>query len=382
MSRKVRVGLLVFAGIALFFVALFAIANRSFRFSDTFNIEAMYDNVAGLQPGAPVQFQGVLVGRVEAVSLPSEPGRPITVNMAIQDESRPLIHRNTQAQIKSQGLVSGNNMIVLVNPVDTALAGTVEDGDTIPGVEPFDLYEITDDARNAAQQFQASAAALQQILNDVQEGEGTLGKFLYDPELYNSTVQTANETQELMRRLGEDAEAITQLAADASENVEAVLRKVNEGDGSLARLLNDDEVYQRLLATADTLQTVSTDVRAVTSSAENAANWATVGAYRFSELMEAAKHNFLFRGYFERRGYVDRAPFEVREEALMEAYQRLQEREAALDEREAALQEAAGPSSQNDAGSPQDGSGAAADSTTTSAIRVLEHLPVPAGRQR
>ncbi len=391
MSRKVRVGLLVFAGLALFFVALFAIASRSFRFSDIFVIESEFGNVAGLQAGAPVQFQGVLVGRVETVSLPTEPGRPITVRMGIQQETRPLIHEETQAQIKSQGLVGGNQMIVLVNPADAAMSDVVEDGDTIPGVEPFDLYEITDDARNAAQQFQASAAALQQILVDVQQGEGTVGRLLQDPTLYDNMVQTTDETQQLMQALGEDAEAVTQLARGATQDVEALLEKVNEGDGTIARLLNEDDVYQRLLATADTLQGVTDNIRAVTSSAENAANWATLGAYRFSELMEAAKHNFLFKGYFERRGYVDRAPFEVREEALLETYQRLDERERALDAREQRLErqleqrESAAPPA-----APGASPGARADSTAsdpvvsdsttaagTSALHVPERLHVP-----
>ena len=52
MSRQARVGLLVLAGILLFMVALFAIANRSFLFSDTFFIKSRFDNVAGLQTGA------------------------------------------------------------------------------------------------------------------------------------------------------------------------------------------------------------------------------------------------------------------------------------------------------------------------------------------
>ncbi len=341
MSRKVRVGLLVFAGLALFFVALMAIASRSFSFTDTFYLRATYNNVAGLQAGAPVQFQGVLVGRVQIVSLPTEPGEPILVRMAIIEEARPLIRENTQAQIKSQGLIGNTMMVVLVNPSDEEMAEVVDDGDTIIGVEPFDFYEITDDARAAAQQFQASAGALQEILQDIQTGEGTLARLIYDPSLYESAVQTARETQQLLSALGEDAEAVTELARSATQEVETLLSKINEGDGTLARLINEDAVYQQLLATADTLQQVSGSIRAVTSSAENAANWATLGTYRFAQLMEAAKHNFLFKGYFERHGYVDQAPFEVRAQALQQTYQELEAWQNELDALEHQLEERA-----------------------------------------
>src|SRR5690606_25028335 len=84
MTRQTRVGLLVLAGVLLFLLALFAIANRSFLFSDTFFVKARYGSVAGLLPGAEVHYQGVNVGRVESVRLPDQPGDKIVVTMAIR----------------------------------------------------------------------------------------------------------------------------------------------------------------------------------------------------------------------------------------------------------------------------------------------------------
>ncbi len=336
MSRQVRVGLLVFAGLALFFVALFAIANRSFLFSNTFYLKSEFENVAGLQPGAAVQYQGVSVGRVETVELPEEAGGQITVTMAVRENAQGLIHTNTRALIKTDGLV-GNQIIVLENPAGR-LAGEVESGDTIPGVEPFDVFAITDQALAAVDTFATVAVEAQQIMQDVQRGEGSLGRLIYDDALYNSAVATAEETQRLMQGLRDDAEAITQLARGATEEFDAILAKVNTGEGTLARILNDDDMYERLLATTDTLQGVVADVRAVTSSAENAANWGALGAYRFSELMEAAKHNFIFKRYFEERGYMDKAPFEIREAALEETYEDLQAKQRELYEWEQRLE--------------------------------------------
>ena len=65
-----------------------------------------------------------------------------------------------------------------------------------------------------------------------------------------------------------------------------------------------------------------------------------MGAFRFSENMEALKHNFLFRGYFEDRGYYEMAPFEVREAAIAEILEDLQARERRLAEQERQIQEA------------------------------------------
>ena len=324
MSRQARVGLLVLAGILLFLVTLFAIANRSFLFSDTFSVKARYDQVAGLQPGAPVQFQGVNVGRVEAVRLPSEPNGPITVEMALQENTKPLINSNTQAQIKTQGLV-GNQMIVLVNPANQqATDQRIEEGEFIPGVEPFDLYEITDQALAAVDTFATVAVEAQQIMQDIQAGEGTLGKMIYDPALYNSFVSTTQEAEQTLSGISRSAEQLVATAQEATVGVNSILQKVNQGDGTLAKLINDPAVFNSLLATTDTLRMMGSDVRNVIQNAENATAWASLGSYRFAELMEAAKHNWIFKRYFENRGYMEKAPFEVREEAIEESYQELQ----------------------------------------------------------
>ncbi len=337
MSRQARVGLLVLAGILLFFVVLFAIANRSFLFSDTFFVRSRFDNVAGLQTGAAVQFQGVNVGRVETVALPDQPGGQIVVTMAINQRARHLVRRNTSAQIKSDGLV-GNQIVVLVNPAE-AVAAPVEEGDFIPGQNPFDLFQITDRALASVQRFEESAISFQQIMEDVQRGEGTLGKIVYDEQLYNSFVATVDQTNRLMNNLGNNAEALVTLAGNATQGLNSILTKVESGDGTLARMINDPAVFNALLAASDTLQSITGDLRAITSSAENAANWGALGMYRFSENMEALKSNWLFKRYFEERGYVEQADFETREKAIEQSYRALQERQQELLQWERRLEE-------------------------------------------
>lgn len=337
MSRQARVGLLVVAGSLLFLVALFAIANRSFLFSDTFFIRSQFASVAGLQPGASVQFQGVNVGRVENVQLPSEPGGMITVEMAIRSRAQHLIRQNTQAQIKADGLV-GNQIVVLVNPA-RQIMDPVAEGEFIRGIEPFDFFSITDTAMIAVARFEEAAVTMNHIMRDIREGQGTLGKFIYDETLYNSTVQTFDETQRLVRGLGNNAEALVALAQNATEGVNSILTKIDTGEGTAARMLNDPGVYNSLLSAADTLQMISGDLRSITSSAENAANWAQLGMSRFAENMTALQHNWLLRRYFEERGYYERAPHETRERAIQESFEEIQKQRRELLDLERRLQE-------------------------------------------
>jgi phospholipid/cholesterol/gamma-HCH transport system substrate-binding protein len=282
-----------------------------------------------------VQFQGVTVGRIESVSLPERPGEKIMVTMAIREDARHLVRQNTQAQIKTDGLV-GSQIVVLVNPPQE-VAAPIEEGGHIEGVEPFDLYEITDKMLSTVDRFDMAAATFQQIMLDVQKGEGTLGKIIYDPALYDGFVQTTNETQGVMHNLADNAAALVDLAQQATAGVNSILTKVDRGEGTLAKMLNDPAVYEKLLATSDTLQAISTNLRGITSSAENAANWGALGMFRFAENMEALKYNWLFKRYFEERGYMERAPFEIRERAIEQTHREIEARQRELYEWEQRL---------------------------------------------
>jgi len=327
MSRQARVGLIVIAATLTFLVGLFAIANRTFLFSDNFYIESRFNHVAGLRSGQHVQYQGVNVGRVESVALPDTPGDRISVRMAISERARHVIRRNTRAQIKTDGLV-GSQIVVLVSPTD--VGDPIEDNDIIVGEDPMDFFEITDRALVSVQNFEKAANTFEQIMLDVRNGEGTLGKIIYDSTLYYSIVSTATESRNVMDALVDNAEALVELAGGATEGVNSILTAVEEGDGTISRLLNDPELYNRLLAAADTVQYITSDMRTMIENFEQTSNWGALGAFRFAELMEAAKHNWLFKRYFEERGYMEKASFEVREKALEESFNKLAERELEL----------------------------------------------------
>ncbi len=351
MTRQARLGLVVLLGLLSAIAIMFVIGSQGNLFGDTFAVRANFNQVAGLKPGADVFYNGISVGRVEAVRLPAAPGDPITVRMAINEEARPLIREDSRALIQTDGLV-GNVIVSLTD--GSPGRPQVADNGQIQGVDPFALSEVSDRLFASVGRFDSVTVQLTGIMTDVRTGQGTLGQFLYDDRLYESTVATANtfqatvaESQNTLRALTARADELVSVAENASRGVDEILTRVYQGNGTVARFLNEDEIYTTFLATAAQLQegaaqlqTVSTDIRAITDRVNQAAGWGAVGAFRFSENMEALKHNFLFRGYFEDRGYYEMAPFEVREAAIAEILGDLQARERRLAEQEREIREA------------------------------------------
>lgn len=330
MSNRARVGLVVVICLGLLAAVLFVIGSRTLFFSDRFMVRSQFNSVAGLSPGADVQFQGVSIGAVESVTIPSGPEGMIEVTMGIRTNARTILHQGTQAQIKTQGLL-GSMIVVLVNPPGTGdEPDALSENDLILGIDPFDLFEITDKALASVQRFEQSATSFERIVDDIRAGEGTLGKLIYDPELYNSMVSTAQETERLMANLGDDAEALVVLATQATEGVESILGKIDDGSGTFAQILNEPDLYESIQASADTLRQIIVEVGSIARRTEGIMDWTMLGAFRFAELMEAGKHNWLFKRYFEERGYMEQAPFEVREQAIAESFEVLQAKQREL----------------------------------------------------
>ncbi len=345
MPKQARVGVLVLIGALIFFGALFLLGQRSHLFSDTFFVRSQFFNVAGLQAGANVQLQGVNVGRVESIELPTRPGGKIMVLMAVDDKAARQIRRNTRAQIQADGLV-GNQIVVLIP--DLTPGAAVPEGAVIDGVEPFSLAAVTDQFLASAQQLNAVAETAGLIVGDVRSGEGSVGRLLYDPGLYNALNRTASETEALMATLNQQAAMLGQqtgAVAASAERVTAGLQstvsdlnaRLTGTQGTVGAFLNDRAVYDRLTASADSLAMLTTNLRAVTRNTEEMTAWGALGAFRFAELMEAGKHNFLFKGYFERRGYQEQAPVEIRERAIRASLQTIEEQQRALYAREQEL---------------------------------------------
>ncbi len=338
MSRQARLGLVVLVGLIAAVGFLFIVAGQDSLFARRFTLNSSFARVAGLKEGAAVLYNGYPVGTVETVALPERPGAPITVRMQVDEEARKLIREDSRAIIQTDGLVG--NVIVSLTGGTEDLPQVAENG-SVTGVDPFDLATFTEQIsgrlNTSVSRFDSVTVQLAGIMTDVRTGEGSLGRFLYDDQLYNASVATTQELQTTLRALSARADGLVAVAEQASVGVNDILNRVNNGDGTISRFLNDDQVYTSFLATATQLQasaaqfqTVAADARGITDRFSNAVGWASLGAFRFSENMEALKHNFLFRSYFEDRGYYEMAPFEVREAAISETVGDLQEWERRL----------------------------------------------------
>ncbi len=295
MSRQARLGLLITSGTLLFVLMLFLLARRTFLFADVYTISAEFQSVAGLEAGAPVQYRGIAVGSVEKVVLPESPDKPIRVEMAIEREAGRLVRADSKAQIKADGVL-GNQLVVLVGGSDQA--PPVEEGGRIAGVEPMEIMALAEQAMSTVAVFDSVILSLNDVLRKIEEGEGSVARLLEDPDLYERSVRLATRAEGALKGLEHTMDSLTRRIDRTLAGVDSLVTDVQRGDGALARLINDPELYDRVLETGHRLDELLVETDSLVTEARSASEWGTVALFRAAETMAGLQQHWLFRRYF------------------------------------------------------------------------------------
>ena len=222
MSTVFRLGVFIFLGLLILAAGIFVIGSKKYLFSSTYLLRADFTTASGLTDGAEVRVGGVHEGTVRHIDLPQKPDEKVKVSMDLDKRTHNVLKKDSVASIKTEGLV-GNKYVEISFGSDAA--APLKDGDTVAAAPPLDISDLVD-----------------------------------------------------------KTDAILDSAKDTMKNADAISAKINQGQGSVGKLINDKGLYEQ--ANAATAQ-------------------AKAGATEFAENMEALKHNFFLRGFYKRRGYED-----------------------------------------------------------------------------
>jgi phospholipid/cholesterol/gamma-HCH transport system substrate-binding protein len=204
MSRLARLGLFIFATLALLAVGIFIIGSKEYLFRSTYQLKAQFDNVAGLANGADVQVGGVHSGTVRSILLPHKPGDKVVVLVDLDNSTHEIVKRDSVASVETEGLL-GNQYLAI--SFGSAGQPDVKDGDTIQSVPPVEMGElvkkvgkILDTSQLAVQNATQATAHLSSVSAKIDSGQGTVGALVNDKALYNNLQQTSSSLQNTMNQ--------------------------------------------------------------------------------------------------------------------------------------------------------------------------------------
>lgn len=199
---KARLGLFVIVGIGLFILAIFVIGRQKNLFDPVFTLNTRFNNVSGLQVGNSVRFSGINVGTVENITIVND--TTVQVRMLIKEDVKKFIKVDSEASIGSEGII-GDRIITLSH--GNSDSQPIANNQLIDSNEPVEMDEIMHGLEITAGNAAIASEEITQILYKINKGEGTLGRLINDEDIANNLDKTIGNLKKGTKGLSENMEA-------------------------------------------------------------------------------------------------------------------------------------------------------------------------------
>lgn len=236
-SMEVTVGAFMF--MILLALGFFTIVlSRENIFSATYRLEVLFENVKGLREGDNVFVRGVSVGKIKTLQI-----RPDGVHVSVNLEQPVELHEDYAIEILPSSVLGGRYLNIYEGSQSVP---EIPKGAVIKGVTPVDLIDEATKTTQMIKQaldegkiidnLKSTMAQLNEVTAKLSKGEGTIGKLMADDQVYN------------------DLHEITSNLKDISD-------RAAKGKGSIGKLLSeDDQLYNNLLEASASIKSISASI--------------------------------------------------------------------------------------------------------------------------
>jgi phospholipid/cholesterol/gamma-HCH transport system substrate-binding protein len=330
---EVKVGIFVIVATAILALAVFNIGTRVGLLEETFRAKTYLNDTSGLKPSDIVLIGGVEAGNVGRIKI-SKPGempptesnqinrarirelenlaeeerrkpapdekrldeiqsgidrvrrrlQNVEVYLDIKQEYRVWIQRDSNISLGSIGLLGDKYVEVSLGRSNEPALVVEEKFETWFGVETDEVLVITGSTESGFRELiigandvlvnvEALSGRLEEIMQELGEGKGTVGQFLTNPEFFNkvnlimaSTQQTTERVAALVERLIEGSGTVPSLIREddiyqsirgISARMDEIIRRIEQGEGTLGKLSKDPSLYDRIEHTTASLESIT-----------------------------------------------------------------------------------------------------------------------------
>lgn len=199
---KVRLGLFVAGGLLLFVLAVFIIGKQKNLFNPVYKLTTTFFNISGLQVGNNIRYSGINVGTVDRIKIIND--STVKVDMFIRKEVSQFIKTDCEVAIGSEGLIGDRLLHITQGSSNSPLA---KEGQHLNSAEPVETDEIMASLQITAGNAEIISQELAEIMIKVNSGNGTLGRLIQDSVIAENFSQTLINLKRSSRGLEENMEA-------------------------------------------------------------------------------------------------------------------------------------------------------------------------------
>jgi phospholipid/cholesterol/gamma-HCH transport system substrate-binding protein len=201
-SYKIKLGLFILGGLLLFAVVLFVIGKKNNLFTPVFTLSAAFNNVSGLQVGNNIRFSGITIGTVDDITIVND--SIVKVTMVLKTSVKKFIKTDSKAVIASDGIIGDKLVIISQGSGESPI---VKEGQLLESEEPIETADIIASLQVSAANAEVITDQLAEVMIKVNNGNGTLGRLIQDPTIANNLSQTMQNMKTSSQGLTENMEA-------------------------------------------------------------------------------------------------------------------------------------------------------------------------------
>jgi phospholipid/cholesterol/gamma-HCH transport system substrate-binding protein len=274
-STEQKVGLFFLATLILLAVMIELVEDWR-PFEDKYSYVANFSTAVGLKVGDPVRIAGVNVGKVEKIGIEAQ---HVRVDFYVNREGS--VRDDTTAQIRQTNMLGG---IFLGLDFGSQAGKVLPPGSIIRTEDSANIDQlITNLDRNqdrvlrplgdlvdeSREPLTEAINRLERIVTKIDQGEGSLGRLVNNPALYDEMTATSTRLNQLLARLDSGEGTLGKLIADPSLydnlnrtmiNLADLTNQIKSGEGTLGKLLADDRLYEEATMTVANLNKMTTDL--------------------------------------------------------------------------------------------------------------------------
>ncbi len=257
---QLKVGLIVLASVTLLCILLFLMTSASGMglFSKKLIVHTYFPNSAGLKVGAPVELEGVTIGEVTRVGITTDAAHkltPVLVFMKLDPRYQNSLHTDSTASLSTVGVL-GDTVVDIESTV--AVGPELKDGAELRTLETPNLQDVVKASQGTVESLNVILAKMNRIVDSIQAGQGSVGKLIEDPTLYNQATGAITELHLMAANLNHGRGSAGKLLTDntlynrlndTATRLDDIASSLSAGHGSAGKLLTDDTLYNNLNST-------------------------------------------------------------------------------------------------------------------------------------
>ena len=334
-----KLGMFVVVGILLFIVIIYVIGINRNLFGSNFILNSQFKNVSGLKVGSNVRLSGINIGTVSKIEFITD--SLVLVRLLIKDEVQQYIKIDALASIGSDGLVG--DKVLIIEPGSYSKR-VVKDNGIIASNSTIEIEDVMKSIKKSAENAEIITNELADFSFKMNDKNGFLSKVMTDKKFALSMEKTignleisTNEIAKFSPKINDPNGVINKLFVNknfsnkidktitnlqkSSDNLAIFTSKINTENSTLTKLITDPNFAKSISNTFRNLEISTNDFVKFTSKINNDSNVLSklidnkrlgnsvdstitkigVGAEGIIEIENAAKSNFLLRGYFNRK---------------------------------------------------------------------------------